>query len=349
MNIFAFILVVFILVLVHELGHFIAAKLNGIKVEEFGIGFPPSFIKVKYGETVYSLNLIPLGGYVRVYGEEGDVKKEKERAFVYKKPWQKLTVLVAGILGNFLLAWILISYLFTQGVPVPSNKVIIEKVVRGSPAYEAGLKKGDVVRAIIFKNKRIKVKNANEMVKIVNEYKGKKILLEIERGKKKFSVKVVPRKNPPKGQGALGVIITSYETKKYPWYEAPFKGLIESFKITQKVFTGIIKGILGFFTFKKTNLQVTGPIGIAKITSEAVKFGRNAFLELLALLSLNLAVVNILPFPALDGGRAVMVIYEWISGKRINKDFEQKLNLIGFALLILLAIIISIQDVKRFF
>lgn len=349
MSILAFIIAIFVLVLVHELGHFIAAKLNGVKVEEFGIGFPPSFLKIKYGETTYSLNLIPLGGFVKVYGEEEEVKKEKNKAFVYKKPWQKLTILLAGVLGNFLLGWALISYLFTQGVPVPTNKVIIEKVEKSSPAFKSGLKKGDIVKAIIYDSKKEKITDIKKMLEIVDKNKGKPIILEIERNGKIIKIKVVPRKNPPKGQGALGVVITSYEIKKYSWMQAPIKGLVESFNITSKIVAGVVKGIVELFSFEKSTIQVTGPVGIAKLTSEAIKLGKNAFLEFLALLSLNLAVVNLLPFPALDGGRAIMVAYEWITKKRINKNLEKNLNLIGFAILILLVIIITIYDIKRVF
>ncbi len=349
MNILGFLAAIFILVLVHELGHFLAAKLNKVKVEEFGIGFPPSFLRIKYGETVYSLNLIPLGGFVRVYGEEKEVKKDKNRAFVFKKPWQKITILAAGVLGNFLLAWLLISYLFTQGVPVPVNKVIVEKVEKNSPAQKAGIKKGDIIMALTYKNETIKIKSTKELVQQVKKYAGKEVELSIKRNGEVKRIKVVPRKNPPKGQGALGIVITSFEVKSYPWYQAPFKGLVESLRITGRIIVGVLSALGDIITFKRADVQVTGPIGIAKITSDAIKLGKNAFLELLALLSLNLAVINLFPFPALDGGRIALVLYEWKSGRRVNKEFERKLNTIGFVLLILLAIIISIYDVKRFF
>ena len=349
MNLFAFLLAVFILVLVHEIGHFIAAKLNGVKVEEFGIGFPPSFLKIKYKETVYSLNLIPLGGFVKVYGEEKEVKKEKNKAFIFKKPWQKLMILSAGIIGNFLLGWILISYLFTQGVSVPTKKVIVQKVEKNSPAAEKGIKKGDIIKAVIFKTEKIEIDSTAKLIKTVKKYAGREIVLEIKRKSKNLKINIIPRKKPPKGQGALGIVITSYEIKKYPLLEAPFKGLIESSKITLKIIKGVLTAFSNFLTFKRSEIQLTGPIGIAKMTSEAAKLGKNAFLEFLALLSLNLAVINLLPFPALDGGRMILVLYEWKTRKRVDKDFEQKLNTIGFAILILLAIIISIYDIKRFF
>src|SRR3989338_4907910 len=362
MSILVFIIILGILVLVHEFGHFIAAKKNGILVEEFGIGFPPRILSKKIGETVYSLNLFPIGGFVKLYGEEyHEISKEKlsvqlptsdlkDRAFAYKKSWQKASVIVSGVLGNFLLGWVVISFLFTQGVPTPVNKVLIEKVVDNSPAQEVNLKAKDLIIKLKKDGKSYNLTSPNDLTVLTQKSLGQKIELTIERKNQNFNVEITPRKNPPSGQGPLGIIISSpFIEKKYPWYQAPFFGLIEAFKITTKIITELLKTIVQLVTLQKPKVEVAGPIGIARFTGQVIKFGRNAVLELMALLSLNLAVINILPFPALDGGRFVFVIYEWITKKRINQQFERYLNVIGFVILLSLAGLVTINDIIKIY
>jgi regulator of sigma E protease len=357
MSILIFLLILSILVLVHEFGHFIAAKKNGVLVEEFGIGFPPRLFGIKIKETVYSVNLIPLGGFVKLYGEEydemsqkakGKRQKAKKKAFVYKHPWQKIMIIVAGVVGNFFLGWFLISYLFTQGVPVPANKVIIEKVQEKSPAKEAFLQPKDAIYSLKV-DKVYPIKTSTDLITLTKKFAGKKIVLYVERGKEKIQTVIVPRKNPPKNEGPLGIVITSMTEKKYPWYQAPFYGLAHAASTTQKIIVELTKTIFQLLTFKKPSVDIAGPIGIARFTSEAAKSGKNAVLELMALLSLNLAVVNLLPFPALDGGRLVFALYELLTKKRINKKLESYLNLFGFIFLIAVAILVSINDILKIY
>jgi len=365
MSILIFLLILSALVLIHELGHFIAAKKNGILVEEFGIGFPPRLFGIKIRETIYSINMIPLGGFVKLYGEEYEEiskktkvknqnqvrlgQKLKNRAFAYKNPWQKISVIVAGVIGNFFLGWILISYLFTQGVPTPANKVIIEKVQDKSPAKLANLKPKDAIYALKVNQKTYPIKTSTDLITLTKKYADEKIILYIERGREKLQTTIIPRKNPPKNEGPLGIVITSFVEKKYPWYQAPYYGLIHAATITQRIISELVKSLIQLATFKTPSVDVTGPIGIARFTAEAVKFGKNAVLELMALLSLNLAVVNLLPFPALDGGRLMLVLYEVVTKKPINKNLEKYLNLFGFIFLITLAILISINDIFKIY
>jgi regulator of sigma E protease len=358
MSILIFLLVLSILVLVHELGHFIAAKKSGVLVEEFGIGFPPRLFGIKIKETIYSVNLIPLGGFVKLYGEEYDEisqkskvksKKLKNQAFAYKNPWQKILIIVAGVLGNFVLGWFLISYLFTQGVPTPANKVIVEKVQDKSPAKIANLQPKDAIYALKVNQKIYPIKTSTDLITLTKKYGGEKIILYVERGKEKFQTTIIPRKNPPKNEGPLGIVITSFVEKKYPWYQAPYYGLIHAATITQKIISELIKTLIQILSFQKPSVDVAGPIGIARFTSEVAKFGKNAVLELMALLSLNLAVVNLLPFPALDGGRLIFALYELITKKRINKKLESYLNLFGFIFLITVAILVSINDILKIY
>jgi regulator of sigma E protease len=356
-----FILILSILVLIHEFGHFWAAKKNNVYVEEFGIGLPPRLFGLKKGETIYSINLLPFGGFVKLLGEGREElkrkkipKKLKNRTFVAKKPWQKAVIIIAGVTANFILGWLIASYLFTQGVPVPVNKVIIEKVMTHSPAEGAGLRTNDVIKSVEVKASAGKpviypLKSTEDLISLTKKHLGQEIKLTIQRRNQEFTALVKPRKNPPAGEGPLGVVITSFEEKKYPWYQAPIFGLLESMKITIAIVRELVKTIFLFFTFQKTEVEVAGPIGIAKITANAVKFGQNAVLQVLGLLSLNLAVVNILPFPALDGGRLSLIIYEAVSKKKINPKTEKRLNLIGFTILLLLIILVSINDIIKLF
>jgi len=347
MYILVFIIILAILVLIHELGHFLAAKKNGVLVEEFGFGFPPRLFGFKIGETLYSVNLLPIGGFVKLYGEEQHEGETSNRAFVSKTPAQKTFIIIAGVMGNFLLAWVLISYLFTQGVPTPTNKAIVEGVAKNSPAEIAKLKSGDVINRIAVGEMEYRLKSTQDLIVYSKKFAGKSVVFSVTTNGNERNVIMVPRQTPPKGEGPLGVTMTSYEEKKYVWYKAPFYGLIHSFAITQKIVVELGKTAFNFFTLQKTNVDVAGPIGIAQYTGQALKFGKNAVLELTALLSLNLAVINILPFPALDGGRLMFVLYEWVTKRRINKNVERYINMIGMGTLLTLAALITIHDVIK--
>lgn len=356
MFVLVFFLILFVLVLIHEFGHFIAAKKNGVLVEEFGFGFPPRVIGKKIGETLYSLNLLPIGGFVKVFGEEYEELKDqklnpslKDRTFAYKKPWQKALIILSGVLMNFLLGWVLISYLFTQGVPIPTDKVIVEQVQKGSPAALVGIKPLHTITKVTKDGKEYELKTVQDLITLTKKFAGEKVVLTVRDGNMTKNVEVTPRKNPPKGQGALGIALTSFTEKKYSWYQAPFYGLIEAFNITKHIFVELGKVLFQLVTLQKPSVDVSGPVGIAQFTGQAMKLGNNAILELTALLSLNLAVINILPFPALDGGRLVFVIYEWVTRKRVNQKFERNLNFIGIILLLTLAAVVTVNDIIKLY
>lgn len=361
MTILIFFLTLAILILAHEFGHFFTAKKMGVRVEEFGIGLPPRLFGIKKGETLYSINLLPLGGFVKLFGEEYDelakarshsAISNKNSAFVNKKPWQKTLIILGGVIGNFLLGWFIFSFLVTQGVPVPTNNVIIEKVSKNSPAQIAGLKEKDIVIRLIppdSQSSQIPLTSSNDLIAQTNRLVGQTVGIEIKRNNKIFLTKIIPRKNPPKGEGPLGIAITSFVEKKYPWYSAPFYGLTVAFDITFKIISELGKLLFGLITFQKIHVDVAGPVGIANLAGQAIKFGRNAFLEFLALLSLNLAIMNILPFPALDGGRLIFVLYEGITKKKPNKNIEKYTNIFGFIILLSLAALITVNDIVKLF
>ncbi len=355
MTIIIFILTLALLVLVHEFGHFIAAKKQGVKVEEFGFGLPPRLFGIKKGETLYSINLLPIGGFVKLYGEEYHEIKNKslsKRAFINKNSWQKSLIIIAGVIGNLILGWTLISYLFTQGVPVPSNKVTVEKIINNSPAEKAGLKEKDIILTFYTPTAQVsptKLKDSDQLIALSKKYAGQLVQITFLRNGKQLSANITPRKNPPKGEGPIGVVITSFEEKKFPWYQAPFYGLIEAAKITYRIAVEIFKVLVKLITFQKPQVDVAGPVGIAHYAQTAIKFGKNAYLELIALLSFNLAIINILPFPALDGGRLMFVIYEGITKKKLNKNVEKYANLIGILILLSLAVVITINDIVKIY
>lgn len=354
MSLLIFFIVLSILVIVHELGHFLVAKACGIKVEEFGLGIPPRIWGIRIGETLYSLNLLPFGGFVKVFGEEEAQLKgrhltdaEKKRSFVHKPAWQQSAVLVAGVICNFLLGWAIMSYLFTQGVPVTTDKIIVQETQPGSPAALAGFQKEDVITQIVIKDENAiqAPKSTQSFIDVINKNKGKALIFVTTRKDgQALSLEATPRANPPEGQGALGLIVSDQMIKKYSLAEAPFLGLKESVFMTIAVVRGIGKMATDVFSFSGKQVDVVGPVGIYFITSSAAQNGFSALLQLVGLLSLNLAVVNILPIPALDGGRLAMVIYEKVSRKKIKPELLYRMNAIGFSVLIGLIILITVRD-----
>lgn len=355
--ILVFILILSILVFVHELGHFAAAKFFKVKVEEFGIGFPPRVWGVKKGETLYSINALPIGGFVKLYGEEyheedGDMKKEveKDRAFIYKKPWKKAIILVAGVTMNFFLGWIIVTYLFTRGIPTPTDQVIIESIAENSPAQQVGLQAGDQIIRLESESQSFEINRVNELISATDQLLDQEINLYAQRDSQELMFSLTPRSNPPEGQGALGVVLdveASFTIESYPFYTAPFAGLAHIGTISTLIFTELGKTVGNLVTLQAPEVQVAGPIGIAVYTRDVITVGFDAVLELVALLSINLAIINLLPFPALDGGRLIFVAYEWIFKKPVNRDFERNLNFFGIATLLLLTVVITYIDIMR--
>ena len=353
-----FLLILSVLVLVHEMGHFLAAKKFGIYVEEFGFGLPPRLFGIKKGETIYSINYLPFGGFVKLYGEEGleektKTKIAKSRVFYTRPVWQRSVVIAAGVFMNLLLAIFIISYIFTQGVMVPTQNVHIEKVITGSPAEIAGIKALDKVEKFIVSENgekvEVKITSTDILINTTKKYLDREITLEVDRNGKKLLFNIVPRKDYPADQGPMGVLISNFEEKKYSILEAPVMGFKESLVLSRELVKGIGRTLWKLMTFQSVAKDVAGPIGIAQMTGEAIKFGHNAILEMLGLLSLNLSIINILPFPALDGGRLAFVIIEGITGKRVKTNWERYIHQIGMAILLLLILLVTVNDLIRMF
>ncbi len=358
-SISVFVVVLFVVVLVHEMGHFLMAKWFRIKVEEFGIGLPPRLVTLfKSQETVYSLNLLPIGGFVRLYGEELKGKiKDKARAFVCKPWWVKVAVLVAGVLANFLLASVLFGvYYFFKGIPVVSDQdVTISYVVPDSPAEKSGLKEGDKIELIFDDNNNVIIpKQVEEVVKFVAKRPWQRVHFKIRRvyGYHKSEVKeivVVPVER--KGEGKVGIMISPLEIKFYPWYKQIPIGIWYGFKdsigwvmlIGDNLKLMVKKAVME----RKVPEGVTGPVGIYQVTTKVAGTGWLNIMRFIGILSVNLAVINLLPLPALDGGRVVFAMLSTVISSRKVREIEYWVHLVGMAVLILLMILITFNDVVK--
>lgn len=336
------------LILIHELGHFLAAKMSGVPVEEFGIGYPPRLISKKIGETRYSINLLPFGGFVKIKGDEADIteslvkgeaaeEKGIKKYFYELSAWRRILVLSAGVAMNFVLGWFIFSSLFLFGT-MPA--LIINQVMPESPAAKAGLISGDRI---------VEFQKAQDFINFINSNKGKDIALKVERDGKELVVNAVPRTEVPIGQGALGIGVSQLGFPKLGFFTSLKEGFVISITIAKDVFRAIYNIFAGIFTGAKVFEGVVGPVGIFQIATRAAQTGLVYFLQLLGLITVNLAVLNILPFPALDGGRLLFIAIEKIKGSRISVKKEALANAVGFAILLFLMFVITIRDVTRLF
>ncbi len=346
-SILTFIVVLSVLILIHELGHFLAAKKVGIWVEEFGLGLPPRIFGKKVGSTIYSLNWFPFGGFVRMHGEESSSKVKKEKAFIFKSKGQRLFVVTAGVLMNFALAIVIFSvvYFFT-GIPRDTKIVRVIDVLPGSPAQEAGILKDDVLESVDGQL----IDNTSSFVSYIDSKKGEKVSLIVRRGEDKLPLKVIPRVSPPENEGPLGVIISSTEVYYPPVWQRPFYGAFYGVKEAlfwgRNIASSLVDMILGLF---KGNVpkDVSGPVGIFAVTTQAAKLGIFTLLNFMGILSLNLAVLNIFPFPALDGGRLFFIVFEIIFKRKVPEKIESAIHMAGMAFLLLLLVAITIFDFRR--
>jgi len=342
MDLIIFIVALSILVLVHEFGHFFAARRTGVKVEEFGLGLPPRIFGKKFGDTIYSINWLPIGGFCKLYGEDGDGKGGN--SFNHKKPWQKLIIVLGGVLMNLVLAIVIFSTVYTiLGVPKETDRVKIISVSKNSPAEMVGLKEGDIV----LKVAGTEIKKPDQLTDEVLKHKGQKIDLVINDNK---LVNVEVRQNPPEGEGSIGIAISNTELVKVPWYridEGIKAGFKEAYFWGKIIAGGVYKMISGLF-MGQVPKDVSGPIGMYEATSSINKNqGFLAVVHFFGIVSVNLAIVNVLPFPALDGGRIIFVLYEMLTKKKANQKLEMIVNNIGMILLLGLILLITVGDISR--
>lgn len=354
MDIIIFIIALSVLVLVHEFGHFFAAKATGVRVEEFGLGLPPKIIGKKLWGTIWSLNWLPIGGFCKLYGEDpppqGYGEARESFAFNNKNPWQKGLIVLGGVFMNMVLAVVIFAVVYTvMGIPKETDKVKIIGVAKNSPAEIAGLKIDDQIISI----NNVEIKKGSELTEEVGKHKGENLKLRITNYEfKDKEIIIKARENPPEGEGSLGVVISNIEMVPIRWWEF-YKGIGAGFKEAyfwgKIIFDGVIKMVGGLF-MGNVPKDVTGPIGMFNATTSIrMNQGFLAVIHFFGIVSVNLAIINVLPFPALDGGRIIFVIYELIFRKKANQRFEAMVNNLGMVLLLTMIVLITVGDVRRLF
>ena len=341
-----------LLILIHELGHFLAAKFFKLKVEEFGFGFPPRIVSRKRGETRYSLNWLPFGGFVKIYGEnpleqkrESGENADLNRSFSFQKAWKRAIVLSAGVFMNFLFGWAAISSVLAMGIP---SALFISEVKRESPAEAAGLKSADKIAAIYAGGESLANPSANSFVEFVQKYKGEEFKITVERSGETLDIATASRVSPPAGEGALGIALLEAGSEPMPFFSALGEGFKDALIIIKEIIFAFYGALAGIFTTGSLG-GVTGPVGIVGVAAQAAGISAAYLLQLFGLISLNLAVLNILPFPALDGGRLFFVLIEKIKGSPVSAKAEGIAHAVGFSLLLALMAAITIKDVAGLF
>lgn len=356
LTIIAFILILGLIIFVHEFGHFLAAKKFGIAVEEFGFGFPPRLISKKFKGTIYSLNLIPLGGFVKIKGESGEKTTDPD-SFQQKKIWQRLIIVAAGVLMNLLLAMILISIGYSLGLPtiideqitrggmIKNQQLQIIEVLELSPADKVGINFGD----IILQYDQQQSTTVEDFKTYIQTHSQQEINLQIKRGKEILNFSVQPQiltdflPTP-----SIGIGLAQIGLVAYPWYKSLWYGIKNTIDLTGRIIVALFMILKDLIITKKVTTEIAGPVGIAFLTGQVVNLGFIYVLQFTALLSINLAIVNFLPLPALDGGRFTLLIIEKIRKKAINYKIEALIHNLGFILLLLLVIFISFKDFQRY-
>lgn len=349
MTILLLIAVLLVTVLVHEWGHFITAKKSGMRVEEFGFGIPPRLWSWKRGETTYSINALPFGGFVKIAGENGleeGVATEKQ---FESKPWYTQSlVLVAGVLCNILLAIALFTFSYSIGTPAidPSGKSTVLDITKGGPIDLAGIKVGDTIVSITKGEKQITPITTHSIREVIHG-ETKPLSITYIHQKEMRTAVVTPRVH--EGNTIIGVAIEPIVLSKTSFSNAFLQAIQKTTQTTQEIFQ-TVGGILArLITGEKQQEQLIGPVGLAGAIRSASNMGFSYLLGFTAMISINLAVLNILPFPALDGGRLLIVLLERIFRKKFSKRVVGVIHAIGFLILITLMVALSVGDIRRLF
>lgn len=369
MSIVIFIIILSALVIVHELGHFLVAKRFDIRVDEFGLGFPPRAKKLfTWKGTPFTLNWLPFGGFVKIFGENpsdnletkfpselGNLVSKLGDSFQSKNRGVQAVVLIAGVVGNFLFAWFLISLGFVTGLPAPANlgfpvtdsRTVITTVLPDTPAELAGLKSGDAV--VSLSRNGVNSELTPEALSLFIAESIEPIVFEVERGGQVSKKTVVPTEDILENRPAVGVSMDTIGIVKLLPHKALWHGLKTTSELTLLTGKAIATFIFQALGGKADLSGVTGPIGIVGMVGDVRELGFSYLITFTALISINLAVINLLPFPALDGGRLLFVAIEAVSRRSIPPRIFNMVNTVGFAILILLMLLITVQDIRNIF
>ncbi len=366
-----FLIVLAVLIFVHELGHFLFAKMFGIRVDAFKIGFGPKIFAWtpkdkhgKKGETEYGLNLIPFGGFVKIFGENPDAEStigvDSKRSMIHKTKWQQVLVLAGGVLFNILFAWLLYIGLFSHGVTATTDgfskyadyfsnqRIMVIDVLKDSPAEKAGLKSGDVITGI--ENPDVVAKQSiTDIQNAIAASKGNAIPVRYERDGKVLNTEIMPKQDIVPEKYAIGIAMSDVVDMKLPFFVAVWEGAHYTGVMLRDTVTGLYGFFAQIFHGKANFSDIAGPVGIAGIVGDAARLGVTYLLMITALISINLAVINFIPFPALDGGRIFFVIIETIIRRPIPSKFTNMVNMVGFSFLMLLMVIVTYKDIIKLF
>ena len=377
-TIIVFILILGLLIFVHELGHFVTARRNGIAAHEFGFGFPPRLVgvyrdavtgkwRLVFGSrnvaargTIYSLNWIPLGGFVRIKGEDGT--DNDPDSFATKSAWIRIKVLAAGVMMNVVLAWVLISIGFMIGIPQTLDTVLSTRaqsteahvqvlaVENDSPAQRMGIGIGDLIMSVCAEQTQSceEIVTIADLQRVITTHATENIAITVQRGEAQHTLRGVPRIDAQTNEGRIGVQIEEVALVRYPWYEAFWWGIGATYTMTKNILIAFGTMIANMVTGAGVSADLAGPVGIAYLTKQVTELGISYLLQFAALLSINLAIINAIPFPALDGGRMLFVLIEKIKGSPVSRRVEAIAHSLGFSLLILLMIVVTFRDLIRF-
>lgn len=359
MSIFLTILGLAILIFIHELGHFLMARVFKVKVEEFGFGLPPRLFYKKGKETIYSFNLLPFGGFVKLFGEDDekfvDLDKNKislddlKRSFLYQPNYKKFFIISAGVIMNIFFAWLIFSFIFLIG---SNQHLVISDILKDSVAENVGLRANDLVLEASFNDVVLKDPiKVEEFINLINLSKENEINLKIKRGKEIFNFQIQPKFDSEKNKYVLGVALMELGFQKKSFFVSFWEGFKFTLLVLKELVNGFYQLLKSIFLGQGSKLleSIAGPVGVVVLTSQIQdSFGLIYFLYFLAFISLNLAVINFLPFPALDGGRALLLLIEKIKGRNLSLKFQIILNGLGFILLLILLILVTLKDIKRF-
>lgn len=345
-----FLLTFTVIIAVHEFGHYLTARLLGMKVLEFAFGFPPRIAAIRHAGIDYSINAIPFGGFVRILGQDDfSIRQAGEGepgSFTSKPWWAQAIVLVAGVAMNMVLALVVLTIAFTTGTTASTGDVRVIEVAADSPAHQAGIQKDDLVR-------RVDGREVERSGDLVNYVRGqarlnpdKAVTLELERGGRPVTVSAIPRAEPPEGEGPLGIRLEEVQgAVAVPLPEAFGQAVSLSGQVIAQI--AELPGQLLAPAASGGAPTVGGPIEIFRVTGQVAQFGLPTLLKLVGVLSVNLAVLNILPFPGLDGGRLFFVLLRGIFRVRLSAQAEAAVHAVGFLLLLLLLVVVSIADIRR--
>jgi len=348
MHIALFIFILAVLILVHEFGHFIMAKRAGIRVDEFGIGFPPRLWKFRRGETAYSINAIPFGGFVKIFGEDNesllqDNGGDTSRSFVRARKMTQVAIIGAGVAANLFLAWILFSAIYLIGAPLS-----VSSILPNSPAAEAGMRAGDHLRSMSVGENTITNLTPESIQVFTAQHPGEKINVTLSRAGILSSLTVVPEKgliDEDKNRAAIGINMDFVQA--LPLHLAFFEGFKTTINWLYGTGEALTDLFIGLFSGTTSFSSLSGPVGIAGLVGDAASLGLVYVLSLAAIISVNLSIMNIIPFPALDGGRLLFILVETVTRRSISPKIAGTLNVTGFALLMLLMVLITYHDIAK--